>query len=216
MRPWSYSRLSTYSECPRQYQYSYVDRLPGFRPQSPAASRGSELHSKAESYLIGDLKIYPPEFQRVSAHAMLLKAKGAKAEQKLAVTSTWEPCEYDSPDTYFRSIIDVLYSDEDVLHIQDWKTGQQYESHPVQMETYVAIAAAHFPQAKHYATRLIYIDQGIVTPTKVTPPERLKPIRMLLDGRIKIAEEDTIYPTKAGPGCRWCNYSKRHGGPCSH
>ena len=215
MRPWSYSRLSTYDDCPRQYQYKYVERMEGHRPSSPAASRGSELHEKAEQYLLGTLKIYPPEFQRVSGHAMALKAKGAKSEQKLAVTDKWEPCDYEAPEVYLRGIIDVLYTDEDgTVHVQDWKTGQVYDSHPVQMDNYVAIAAAHYPDAPKYVTRLVYIDQGIVTPPKVTESVRVKPIRLMIDGRIKNAEEDTIYPTRSGQHCKWCDYSKRYGGPC--
>ena len=216
MRPWSYSRLSTYEDCPRQYQYSYVENLPGFRPESPAASRGSAIHTMAEEYLLGKRMIYPPELQKVSAHAMSLKAKKATAEQKLAVNDKWEPDDYKSPTAFFRGIIDVCYTEGDAVHIQDWKTGQVYDSHPKQMEVYVALAAAHYPEAKVFHTRLIYVDQGIVTQPKVTERERLKPIRLLLDGRIKIAEEDEIFPTRAGSHCRWCNYSAKYGGPCPH
>jgi len=79
----------------------------------------------------------------------------------------------------------------------------------------VAVAAAHHPEATEYRTRLIYIDQGVVTPVKVTLPARLKPIRMMIDGEIKNAESDEIYPTRSGPHCKWCDYSKKYGGPCS-
>jgi len=214
MRPWSYSRLSTYTDCPAQYNYKYVERAEGHRPDSPAASRGSDLHSAAEAYLKDELKIYPPEFQRISGHCMLLKSKGAQSEAKLAVKEDWTPTEYDSADVYFRAIIDVIYVDENVLHIQDWKTGQVYPSHAVQLEKYVAVAAAHYPEATEYRTRLLYIDQGVVTPAKVTLPVRLKPIRMMIDGEIKNAESDEIYPTRSGQHCRWCDYSKKFGGPC--
>ena len=216
MRPWSYSRLSTYEDCPKQYWYSYVENMPGFRPQSPAASRGSAIHDLGERYLKGELKIYPPEFQKVSGHAMLLKRMGAQAELKLAVTDKWEPCDYKDPNAYLRGIIDILYPEDKHIHIQDWKTGQVYPGHPVQMENYVAIAAAHFPEATHFITRLVYIDQGIVTPPKTTEVHRLKPIRMLMDGRIKNAEDDTIFPTTPGAGCKWCEYAKKYGGPCQY
>jgi len=216
MRPWSYSRLSTYEDCPKQYWYSYVENMPGFRPKSVAASRGSEIHDKAEQYLIGKLPMYPPELQKVSGHAMALKMKKPQAELKLAVDCNWAPCDYKDENAYLRGIIDILYLEGEHLHIQDWKTGQVYASHPTQMENYVAIAAAHFPEATHYITRLVYVDQGIVTPPKTTAAERLKPIRLLLDGRIKNAEDDTIFPTTPGAGCKWCDYSKKYGGPCQY
>ena len=216
MRPWSYSRLSTYEDCPKQYQYSYIENLPGYRPESPAASRGSQIHGECEEYLLGSRPIYPPSIQRVSAHAMGLKARKAKPELRLAVTESWEPTDYKAENTYFRGIIDVCYTEDDAVHIQDWKTGQIYDSHPKQMEVYVALAAAHFPEAKVFHTRLIYVDQGVVTPAKVTEAERVKPIRLLLDGRIKNAEEDEIFPVRTGSHCRWCDYSARYGGPCPH
>ena len=215
-RPWSYSRLGTYEDCPAQYNYNYREQLPSFRPSSPAASRGTDIHALAEQYLLGTISMYPPELQKVAAHAMLLKAKKATPEQKLAVREDWTPCDYDDSDTYLRAIIDILYVDADVLHIQDWKTGQIYDKHTGQLETYVAIAAAHHPEATEYRARAVYIDQGVVSTPKVTKPEKLKPIRLMIDGRIKNAEADTTFLVKPGQACRWCNYSKKWGGPCAH
>jgi hypothetical protein len=216
MRPWSYSRLSTYEDCPKQYFYAYKESLPSSRPSSPAAERGTNIHKSAEEYLLDVRKIYPPELQKVAGHAMLLKGKRAKPEVKLAVKDDWTPCSFDDPEAYLRAVIDILYLEENVLHIQDWKTGQVYDTHAVQLETYVAIAAAHHPEATEYRGRCVYIDQGVISTPKVTPAERLKPIRLLLDGRIKNAETDEIFPVRAGQHCRWCGYSKRHGGPCEH
>jgi CRISPR/Cas system-associated exonuclease Cas4 (RecB family) len=216
MRPWSYSRLSCYEECPKQFWYRYVENVPSSRPSSPATERGSAIHKTAEEYLLDVHKVYPPELQKVAGHAMLLKSKGAKPEVKLAVKEDWTPTDYDSSDAYFRAIIDIHYVEGNVGHIQDWKTGKVYDSHKVQLETYVAIAAAHYPEATEFRSRCVYIDQGVVSTPTVTPADRIKPIRLLLDGRIKNAESDTVYPTRANPNCKWCGYSKRHGGPCPH
>jgi len=215
MRPWSYSRLSTWETCPKQYWYSYKERMAGFRPESPSANRGSDLHDKADRYLKGELNMYPPEFQRVSTHLMGLKAKHALSEQKIAANVEWAPCDYESPDAYFRAIIDVLYVDtnEKYVSVQDHKSGQIYPEHVVQMSDYVAVVAAHYPEYQ-FRTQLIYIDQGIVTMPKIIEPDRVKPIRLMLDGRIKNAEDDTIWPTKPGSHCGWCDYSIKYGGPC--
>jgi len=37
-----------------------------------------------------------------------------------------------------------------------------------------------------------------------------------MDGRIKNAEDDTIFPVQPGAGCKWCDYSKKYGGPCTY
>jgi hypothetical protein len=217
MRPWSYSRLECYETCPKQFWYSYIEHVKGFRPPSPAAERGTNIHALGEKYLIGDLKIYPQEFQKVSGHLMGLKVKQAKPETEMAVDFAWNPVEYSDPKAYFRGIIDVHYEvDEgETVHIEDFKTGQVYDSHPKQMEMYVPLVAAQYPNAKKFVTRLIYIDSGVVTPSKVTPRDRVKPIRLLLDGRIKNAEEDTIFSVRPSANvCKWCDYSQRYGGPC--
>jgi len=216
VRPWSYSRLSCYEDCPKQYWYSYVENVPGFREPSPAAERGTDIHAKAEQYLVGQLKIYPPELQKVSSHAMKLKTIGAKAEVKLGAKEDWSPCGFEDKDAMIRGIIDILYEVPDGVHIQDWKTGQVYGSHASQMEFYTALVAAHYPTATNYFTTLVYIDQGLVTRPRSVDPGRIKPIRMLLKGRIENAEADTIFPVQPGSQCKWCDYSKRYGGPCQY
>ena len=216
MRPWSYSKYSTYEDCPKKYWYRYKENVPSTKPDSPAATRGSDLHEQAENYLLNKVPIYPPDLQRVSAHAMLLKAKQAQPELKLGVTEAWEPCDFKDSNAYFRAIFDVFYKDDEqkIVHIQDWKSGQVYPHHDTQMAYYVATAAAYYPDYE-FQTRLIYIDQGIVTKPKITRPERVKPIRLLLDAGIKQAEDDQIFPTRAGPICRFCDYSKKYNGPCT-
>jgi len=214
MRPWSYSRLKTWEECPRAYQYNYIEKLPGSREPGPVASRGIELHKQAELYLLNEIKLYPPEFQKVSGHTMMLKARNAVPEQKLAVNDKWEPLQWEDENVYLRAIIDIIYPEDSIIHVQDWKTGQIYDTHVDQLATYVAIAAAHHPEATEFRSRAIYIDQGIIAKPVYTPADRVKPIRMMLDGRIKNAEDDKIYPTRAGSACKWCDYSKKYGGPC--
>jgi CRISPR/Cas system-associated exonuclease Cas4 (RecB family) len=216
MRPWSYSRLSTYETCPKQYWYAYVENMEGFRPEPVAANRGKVIHKEGEDYLLGKKHIYPASYQKVSSHIMGLKSKHAIPEIKMACDDKWVAVDWNAPEAYFRGIIDVHYEADEgkTVHIEDFKTGQIYPEHSGQMEDYVALAASHYPEADKFETRLIYVDQGIVTPAKVTEKVRLKPIRLMLDGRINIAEEDTIFPTTSGKHCQWCDYSRKYGGPC--
>jgi RecB family exonuclease len=174
------------------------------------------IHTMAEEYLQDIRKIYPPELQKVAGHAMMLKTKKAKPEAKVAVKEDWAPCDFDDSAAYFRGIIDVIYQEEDTLHIQDWKTGQVYDSHKSQLETYVALAAPHYPEVSRFAVRAIYIDQGMVSTPRTLEKEKLKPIRLMIDGRIKNAETDEVFPTKPGSSCRWCDFSKKNNGPCEY
>lgn len=219
MRPWSYSRLSKWETCPRSYQYRYVLRHPVPTPtRSPAAERGEAIHKKAEDYLNGLMPIYPPELQKVAAHAMMIKSKGFRPEVEIAVNDKWEAVPYDSDQVYFRAIIDALGVEEPekTVHVQDWKTGKVYDSHKVQLKRYSPIAAAQFPGVERVAVRAIYIDQGVVTPPKIYDVSTLNGARLELEAVITQAENDKIFPTRPGSHCAYCDYSKRKGGPCDY
>ena len=214
MRPWSYSRLKTYEDCPAKYKFRYVDRHVVSPRPSPAADRGSEIHEKAENYLLGNVPIYPPELQQVSGHAMLLKTHKAIPEHKIGVKSDWSISDYNDPDVYIRAIFDIVYQDGTVLHIQDWKTGKVYDTHEQQMKDYAAIGLSIHPDVTEVRTRLIYIDQGVVTPTKAFPTNHIVSLRELLKGRIQQAEDEKVFPTRQGRACRFCDFAKKNDGPC--
>ncbi len=218
MRPWSFSRLSTAEECLAQYKYSYLDRLLSSRPPSPAANRGKAIHSKAEDYLLGKVSIYPAELQKVASHAMKLKSLHAIPEKKYALLEDLTPTEFDDPKAFVRGILDVTYTSNEGkrVHIQDWKTGQVYADHPKQLETYVALVAPFFPDAEEFETRLIYIDQGTIPEPRIVSKARASGMQIMLKERILTVEKETIFPVKPGQHCRFCNYSKRFGGPCAH
>ncbi len=240
MRPWSFSRLNTAEECLAQYNYQYRERLPPSRPSSPAANRGILIHEKADLYLKNKLPIYPAELQKVAGHAMLLKRLGALGEQKYAVNEKWEPLDFNEKDAMLRGIVDVVHvskeipipepvplntvrestpadtAERTIVGIEDWKSGQVYPDHPKQLELYVGLVAPFFPEADEFRTRLIYTDQAVVTPIRVVSKARAEGIKTMLDGRIKKIEEVKTYPVSPGPHCRFCNYSKRFGGPCAH
>ena len=43
---WSYSRWTTYEDCPARARYKFLDRLPD--PSGPGEDRGTALHKAAE------------------------------------------------------------------------------------------------------------------------------------------------------------------------
>ena len=216
MRPWSYSRLSCYESCPKQFWYSYVENMPSFRPPHPAADRGTAIHLEGENYLKGVGHIYPASYQKVAGHIMGLRSVKALPEHKIAVNEAWEIVDWKDATAYYRGIIDVHWYDlpTKTVNIQDFKTGQVYPEHKQQMTDYIPLVAPLYPEAERFTTRLVYIDQGDVTPPKHVEADKLRPIRLLLDGRIANAEADTIFPENPGSACKWCNYHGKHGGPC--
>lgn len=216
--PWSYSRYDAYEECPKQFSYKYVENLPSPRPFNAAASRGSGIHEEAEQYLAGKINRYPASLQKVAGHAMLLKRLEAKPEQEFCIKEDWTPSTqgWNGKDVYIRAKMDVVYVKDGVLHVEDWKTGQIYDSHKKQLEMYAPIAQVFYPDVTEVRVRPIYIDQGQVPKQVVIPVERLKGSRMLIDAKIQQAEKDENFLIRPGQHCRFCDYSRRFGGPCAH
>lgn len=57
--PLSYSQLSTYQRCPKQYEFAYVRKIA--RPISPAESYGSSLHNTLKYWGELEMQIQNPE-----------------------------------------------------------------------------------------------------------------------------------------------------------
>ena len=75
---WSYSALSQYEKCPRQYKYARIDKLP--QPESHALERGNILHAKAEQFVKGNIKGMPKELSSFQNELKELKRLCADKE----------------------------------------------------------------------------------------------------------------------------------------
>lgn len=216
MRPWSYSRLTTYEECPAQYRYCYVEKLPGIeKDPSTGAGRGTRVHKSAEDFLTGAASTFDRELSQQSTLLHALKARGAIPEKRIGVADDWSDVGYDSPTVMLRGSQDVYIIENKEVTVYDWKTGKVYDSHKDQMDFYAVLASCIAPEAERIITKLVYVDLGITTP-KEYPADHIPPLKVLLKTRIQNAEADTILPVRPGPHCTWCDYSKRKGGPCKH
>lgn len=83
---YSHSRLNTFSNCPRKYQFQYVDRVKVPRRESPFSHLGSAVHSVlqklyqtgADGIVIpfdGALKFYDSEWQKVDLSRLVVHSQ---------------------------------------------------------------------------------------------------------------------------------------------
>lgn len=207
---WSYSRLSTWETCPAKAKYKFLDKLP--EPDSPAASRGSEIHSLAELYIKGDLKQLPVELEQVSE--FLEPLMGGQTELQLAFTKDWEACSWFGPQVYCRVVFDVVKVDGARGVVVDHKTGKQrQEEHTDQLRLYALTSFVQWPEVEEIEAQILYIDHGErmrMTFKRDSLPE----LKEYWDNRASKMMADDIFSPKPNPGCRWCAFSKSKGGPC--
>ncbi len=212
-KPMSYSGLSLWRECPRKWFHRYKEGY--YEPPGPAAVRGTEVHSDLELYFAAEEgqevqmkhhKILTPWLRKLSEFYGL----GAEPEGEVAVDSNWKRVAWDSPDAYFRGIIDLRWRDENVVHILDWKTGRIRANHVYQGEAYVALEE----DADDYRTHFAYIDHPTIIHTRPYTDSERHAFQQKIGEEIEEVRNARDYPETPGNGCRWCALNWRSGGPC--
>jgi PD-(D/E)XK nuclease superfamily len=209
----SYSSISLYKKCPRQWEWRYVHGHYG--PPGAAADRGTEIHALLEEFFKG--APYPSATKALVPWQRFMEnitQYDPTPEAEWAVTEDWTPCNYSSPEAYIRGKADLVYNDhEGVRHILDWKTGRIYPEHVDQGRAYVALDPLPMPM---YATEFVYIDLPVQTVKhKYHAAERMD-IKERLTNTVEAISADTTYePTPSPQACRYCPLSYKKGGNCT-
>lgn len=124
MRTWSFSSMSTYYTCPRQYKLNYIDKVIPFQ-ETEATKWGTEVHEALELYG-RDGKPLDDKFLPYKKYVdKLLSLPGEKFfEREFALTRNLVPCEFDDTNAWCRGIIDLGVVDGHRAQAWDYKTGK--------------------------------------------------------------------------------------------
>ena len=130
---WSFSSLKTFTTCPKKFYHTKVAKDIK-EPEGEQALYGKLVHEAAELY-IRDGKPIPEKFAFIKpALDSLLKMQGEKfCELKMALTEKLEPCDFFSPDCWFRGVADLLIVDREKgeARVVDYKLGKSRYADPV-------------------------------------------------------------------------------------
>jgi len=216
IKAWSYSRYAVYAKCPRQFKLKFIDKLP--EPQKNwAADRGTILHAKAESFILGRIKGMPKELKPFSSELKYLRDSMADVEVDLSVTRAWEPTHTKDWDrVWCRAFLDVKLLEDKELTVVDHKTGKIYDSHEEQGELYGVTAMCHEPKAEVVDVEMWYYDQGAEVLSWKYYRKDLEKLKKKWEDKVKPIFRDTKFAPCPGAHCRWCNFSKKAGGPCEY
>jgi hypothetical protein len=175
-------------------------------------ARGTRLHADCEGYVKGEITVVPYELKKVALRLEDLRQKGAKAEETWLLDKEWKP---DVFLPWIKAIIDVHYVEGNVLHVIDHKSGREYPEHREQLELYALMGLCYYPDVKRAEYGALYLDAGYVGNEGAILRGGVADARMKswTDRAIKIFEDKDYRPNPGG-ACRWCDYSKKKGGPC--
>lgn len=210
--PLSFSRLSTFEQCPAQFDYLYVSkRVQG--TSNEASEYGDRVHKVLEAKGRGtlDTGTLSLEGQQTldrwgSVVDKIMARPGEKMfEHQMAVNRQLQPVDWFAKDVWIRSIADVLVVDGDTAYCLDYKTGK-VKDNPTQLQLFAAMVMWHFPQVNTVKTSFIWLKFDQVTNAKY---ERrfLGALWSALEPRFDKVQEIIdlgVFKTKPSPLCPWC------------
>jgi len=131
----------------------------------------------------------------------------AQIEQKLALNSKLEECDYDSPDALIRGRADLLWFDEDLrAHILDYKTQPNIEeADTFQMGIYALVIARTFKVEEVYTT-IYFARYGKYSKPHLWSKEDLARIEQILLARIETVENRVSFDPTPHNGCQYCPF----------
>ena len=202
----SYSSMSTFDTCPRQFQHLYV--LKDVKNEGSAATVwGSKCHKQIEDYIKEGKEITEPVAQNAIPYLNAINPSSSVVEWKWGLTKDFEPCDFLSPDVAYRGVVDYLAFLEAVrAFVTDWKTGKIKDDFE-QMDLFALATFIHFQDVQKLRGMYVWLKHNTHTKKDYTRAdvdglkeqvqEKAQPILL----RIEHGE----FPVKPSGLCRgWC------------
>ena len=229
IKSWSFSRYRDYVACPLKCKLKNLERIQ--EPPNDAMARGTDIHKKAELFLLGDLKSLPAELENLSSIFYKARSLAQKKmnmpmiEGELAFKQDWSQTHWmDWTGCWLRVKVDFAVRPEpSVVNLLDWKTGryraEKNEEYVEANELYALALLKNDPSITAVYTALGYVDEGMTYPERVHRPYTRadeKPLEKLWLKRVTPMMNDTSFIPRPSNECRWCWYGqakKAAGGP---
>lgn len=210
--PLSFSRLSTFEQCPAQFDYLYVSKRV-VNHSNEHSDYGDRVHKVLEAKGKGELDetaLSDEGKQTLERWGALVDKVVSRSgdkyfEHQMAVNRNLAPVEWFAPDVWIRSIADVLVVDGETAYCLDYKTGKVKEN-PTQLQLFAAMVFWHFPNVQTVKTSFVWLKFDEVTNAKY---ERrfLDSLWRALEPRFDKVQEVInlgVFETKPSGLCPWC------------
>lgn len=226
----SWSRLSTFMQCPRKFHLTYITKsFPPEDGKSIHLVKGEQLHKQLEDYVIaknGQSAMplgFSPEVRETLPYVDKLFANFAEVypEAQVAADVNWKTTEWFGKDTAWRAIWDVIALNPNIVYIGDYKSGKVYPygEKPGQLHLSAVMALERWPNVPEVRAAYVYIEHKQIHPIKVVREENVideqgKPVAGLqstkqyfVDWFDKVQVEKLWNP-QPNEFCKWCPATK--------
>ena len=203
----SYSRLSTFEQCPQKFDYLYVTKAVQDLGNEHTMY-GNRVHESLEKYAkTGDVNELTRETEKYKplVDSILAKPGTKYFEHQMAIDQNEKPCDWFSKDVWVRSIADVLVIDGDKAYCFDWKTGKPRDN-PAQLQLFSCMIMLCFPEVQEVKTAFVWLNHNEVT-SATYPRKQFSLLWQGLTTRMAYVQEAIelgVFKTKPTGLCGWC------------
>jgi PD-(D/E)XK nuclease superfamily protein len=202
---WSFSALTRYENCPKQYFHLNVAK--DFKDEdSEWAADGKIIHDGLYGRVVKGKPLPLPIRHMEPMAAKFANAEGEKhGEMKLALNRKFEPVDFFAPDVWVRSVVDLLIIRENKGIIVDWKTGKVKDDFTQLMLT-AGVLSRYMPELDIFEMVYVWTKSREVTRKNITLSRLTEMWNGLLPrvGKIEDSIRTTTFPARESGLCRYC------------
>lgn len=200
--PYSHSKITSFLSCPMRFKLTYIDKVkPTRKPEY--LQRGIDVHEI--------LSVYPKTTSE-TVNRFLVSEVGRKydkvlkgetrREVRIGLNDNFELQKY-STKSKVNGIIDLIYIEDGVVHLVDWKTGKVPEVQDwSQLETY---AIPFLKDNTSVSLSYVYVDQCVENTKVVRAADRDRLVTKLSQV-IDNIENTTDFCRSISWQCEYCQY----------
>lgn len=205
---WSYSALTRYENCPKQYYHLNV--VKDHKDSDTAFSgEGKEVHDAMYKRVVKGEPLPLRWRMYESVAAKFAKADGEKhGELKLALNRSFEPTDFFADDVYLRAIVDLLIVRGTHAIVADWKTGKVKDDF-TQLAMSAAVLKQYMPEIETFDIVFVWLKSKNISKRRLTSDSFSEYWADLIKraNRIEMARKTTDFPARPSPLCKWCPVS---------
>lgn len=213
----SWSRLTTFQQCPRKFHLQFISKSFKEEEKSIHLIKGEQLHKQLEDYVIAKNGGAPmplgfsPEVRETLPYVDKLFSlyNSVHPEAQVACNIDWKPVEWFDKSTAWRAIWDVVGLRPQTCFIGDYKSGRIYPYGQGfgQLHLSAVVALERFQDVPEVNAAYIYVEHKKVTPIKVTR-EQLSEVRDHFNKEFEKVQMEKTWDPTPNEFCKYCQATK--------
>jgi len=230
--PYSFSKQNVFEQCPKKFEYKYIDKIKTEFKMNAVLEKGSYIHLLLEELAknngvlpevkysfkhstdeeIKEYNIIAKDFIFSEIGQKYLDNKdnsfyGAEVEFGIKIIDgEWVTCGYYDKGAFFRGKIDHMNKTETKVEVLDWKTGSISKfPAPLQLVMYAIWAFIAFPEIEKVDSAFVYIEHE---KEKRYPFKRsmLTKLKAKFAEKVFNMENASSFSKKESPLCDYCEF----------